>query len=264
MISSLYNVLGSSFMFWLGFILTLIYGLCVGSFLNVLIYRVPLHESIVKRNSHCTKCNSYIKWYDNIPLVSYIVLGGRCRNCKSRISIQYPVVEFLNAFLWELLYLKYQWSTETLIYFCLASVLLTISVIDEKTFEIPMCFNWFLITLGVVYTIYDHTHIISHLVGAICVSGFLFLVWFITNGRGLGFGDIKLMFSCGLIVGWKVIIVGFLIGCILAIVIHSLRMNFSGKQHKLAFGPYLSLGAYISLFCGVGLMNLYLSLLHII
>ena len=261
MISSLTEVLGQNFMFWLGFILTLIYGLCVGSFLNVLIYRVPIHESIVKRNSHCPKCNSYIKWYDNIPLISYIVLRGRCRNCKSRISMQYPVVEFLNAFLWELLYIKYQYSIETLIYFVLSSVLLTISFIDEKTFEIPMCFNWFLISKGVVYTIYDHTHIVSHIVGALCISGFLFIVWWVTNGQGLGFGDIKLMFSCGLIVGWKIVVIGFLIGCILAIIIHSIRMKFSNKEHTLAFGPYLSLGIYISLFIGVALMNLYLGLI---
>jgi leader peptidase (prepilin peptidase)/N-methyltransferase len=264
MYSSLCNVFGQTFVFWLGFLITLIYGLCIGSFLNVLIYRIPLNQSISKQSSHCFSCGSKIKWYDNIPLISYIILGGKCRNCKSRISIQYPVVEFLNAFLWELLYLKYQWSLVTLILFALVSSLLTLSVIDEKTYEIPVCFNYFILGIGVLYTVIDYQNWISHIVGAVCISLFLFALWWFTNGKGLGFGDVKLMFTCGLVVGWKCIIVGFLVGCIISIIIHPIRMKISKKTNKLAFGPYLSLGVYISLFIGVEFINWYLSLIGII
>lgn len=261
MFSSLYNTLGSTFMFWLGFILTLIYGLCVGSFLNVLIYRIPINESIYKSGSHCFSCGSKIKWYDNIPIVSYIILGGRCRNCKSRISMQYPVVEFLNAFLWELLYFYYGYNLKTLIYFLLSSLLLTLSVIDEKTFEIPMSLNASIGVLGLVNIIINYKYWYSYVIGAFAISVFLFVVWFFTNG--IGFGDVKLMFFAGFLVGWKLIIPAFLIGCLIAIPVHLLRMRFSNKEHKLAFGPYLSLGIYISLFVGEPLMNLYLRLIGV-
>lgn len=264
MISSLQDVLGSSFMFWLGFTVTVIYGLCIGSFLNVLIYRIPLGQSIAKEGSHCFSCGSKIKWYDNIPLLSYLMLGGRCRNCKSRISIQYPVVEFLNAFLWELVFLKYQYSLKTLIYFALVSALLSLSVIDEKTFEIPVIFNYFILALGIVYTVVDSKNWISHIVGMLCISGFLFIVWWVTEGNGVGFGDIKLMFTCGLLLGWKAIIVGFFLGCIIAIPVHLLRMKLSNKEHKLAFGPYLSLGIYLSLFVAEPIMDSYLRLIGIL
>lgn len=257
----LVNTFGNTFVFWLGFILTALYGLCFGSFLNVLIYRIPKHESIMKSNSHCVVCGNKIKWYDNIPLLSYIILRGRCRNCNSRISLLYPVVEFLNAFLWELVYLKYQYSVETLIYFALVSVLLALSVIDEKTYEIPVCFNYFLLVLGIIYVIYDYRNFISHIVGMFCISIFLVIIWWATYGNGIGLGDVKLMFTCGFLLGWKLIIVGFLLGCIIAIPVHLLRMKLTKKENKLAFGPYLSLGIYISLFIGNNLMNMYLDLL---
>lgn len=249
---------------WFGLPMTIVYGLCVGSFLNVVIYRVPLHESLSKSGSHCFSCGSSIKWYDNIPLVSWLLLGGRCRKCSSRISVQYPVVEFLNAFLWVLVYLRYQFSVETLIYFALTSALLALSVIDEKTYEIPVCFNYFILALGIIYTAYDYRHLVDHVIGAVCVSGFLFAVWWITRGRGLGFGDIKLMFTCGLVVGWKAVVVGFLVGCIIAIPVHLIRMKFSNRGNKLAFGSYLSLGIFISLFVGNEIMCLYLKLLGVV
>jgi leader peptidase (prepilin peptidase)/N-methyltransferase len=152
---------------------------------------------------------------------------------------------------------------ETLIYFALSSSLLALSVIDENTFEIPMCFNWFIIILGVVNLVLNHNDVVLYLAGAFSVSLFLLLVYLITHGNGLGFGDVKLMFSCGLLVGWKNIVIGFLIGCIIAIIVHSIRMKVSKKEHKLAFGPYLSLGVYVSLFIGTDIMNMYLKLIGV-
>lgn len=261
MYSSLCEVLGNSFMFWFGFAVVLIFGLCIGSFLNVVILRLPLNESLSSQGSHCFSCGSSIKWYDNIPLISYTILRGRCRNCKSRISLQYPVVEFLNAFLWELLYLKFQYSVETLIYFALTSILIAISFIDEKTFEIPMRLNVLIGILGLVNIFVDYIHWYNYIIGAFTVSVFLFIVWFITDG--VGFGDVKLMFFAGFLIGWKLIIVAFLLGCVIAIPVHLIRMKMSNKEHKLAFGPYLSLGIYISLFIGGTIMDLYLSLLGV-
>ena len=114
--SSFIKFMNSSVGFYLAIVFTFIYGICIGSFLNVVILRLPLGQSVVKNESHCFSCNNHIKWYDNIPLVSYILLRGKCRNCGSNISIQYPIVELLNGVLWILIYFKFKLSFETLIF----------------------------------------------------------------------------------------------------------------------------------------------------
>lgn len=252
------SVLGYPFLFWFGLILATLYGVCVGSFLNVVILRLPQNMSLSKEPSHCFHCGHKLKWYDNIPIVSYISLGGKCRYCKEKISIQYPLVEFANTILWVSLYLHFGWKIEILFYCILSSVLLALSIVDEKTFEIPPQLNAIVFFLGVVYTAIDYQNFVSHLVGMVCISTVLFLIWFFTDG--MGFGDVKLVFGAGLLLGWKSIVVAFFVGCILAIVIHLVRMKLCKKEHKLAFGPYLSVGIFISLFCGEFLMNLYLQL----
>ena len=121
-----------------------------------------------------------------------------------------------------------------------------------------------ILIIGIVYSVYDYNNLLSHFIGAICISHFLGIIWLITSGQGIGFGDVKLMFTCGLIIGWKAIIVGFLIGCILAVVVHSLRMKLTKEDHKLAFGPYLSIGVYLAIFIGECLLNCYLSLVGLL
>src|SRR5680860_52501 len=111
-------------------ILIFILGLIVGSFSNVCIYRIPKNESIVYPASHCPKCSSKIKPYDNIPLLSYILLKGRCRNCKSKISIQYPIVEFFTGLIYLIIYLLYGLSIQTLVYIILSSALIIIAFVD--------------------------------------------------------------------------------------------------------------------------------------
>lgn len=256
---NLCNMLGKTNTYIIGLLCTILYGLCIGSFLNVVIYRLPLKESLVKRESHCVKCNKAIKWYDNIPFISFLLLRGKCRNCGCKISIQYPIVELLNTILWVFIYLRYGWSIETLLYFVLSSILVCISFIDEKTYEIPMCLNILIGILGIVNIIININTWYEYIIGAFCISIPLFIIWFFTNG--MGFGDVKLMFFAGFLLGWKKIIPSFLIGCILAIIIHIVRMKISGKGSKLAFGPYLSIGIYLGLFIGLPLMNFYLTLI---
>ena len=268
---SLVEVLASiefgSFLFWYFFAIVGLFGVCIGSFLNVLVFRIPKEEEFVKTSSHCQSFNHVLKWYDNIPLLSYILLRGKCRYCKAHISIQYPIVEGVNALLWLCIYLKYGVSLETLIYCLLTSSLLALSIIDERYFRIPNQFNIFNGFLGVVMCIVgimQGNNGASHFIGMFSISSFLMLLYFITGGKGIGAGDIKLMMTCGLVVGWKMIIIGFLLGCILAIIIHIIRMKVSNKTHKLAFGPYLSMGIFLSMFIGEFLMNLYLSMLGVV
>ena len=257
--------------FYVSFILLVFFNLMLGSFCNVLIYRIPKGEQFVSGRSYCPKCEHQLAWYDNIPLLSYIILGGKCRYCKEHISKQYPLIELTTCILASLisydllkeidLYTKPYMIILPFTYSIFVLMLVALSMIDFKIYEIPMGCNITIFICGIVITLLNGNYL-SHIIGMISVSAFLFLVFFITNGKGLGFGDVKLMFACGLILGWKAVIIGFLIGCILAIIIHPIRMKISKESHMLAFGPYLSIGCYISYFVGDLLINEYINFLN--
>lgn len=241
-------------------ILTFLYGITVGSFLNVCIYRIPKHEDIVKERSHCMSCGYQLRWYDLIPVFSYIFLKGKCRNCGEKISLQYPVIEASNGLLWVAIILLKGVNVESLLYCLLFSALLALSIIDWRTFEIPVGFNIFIALLGLVKVLLNYRDWLNHLIGALCVSLFLYILYVASKGKAIGGGDIKLMAAAGLFLGWKEIIFAFMIGCVLGATIHVYRMKISKAMHVLAMGPYLSFGiAFVSLF-GKGIIEWYVSL----
>ena len=240
-------------------IILFLYGIVIGSFLNVLIYRLPKKEDVVKKRSHCMECGYQLKWYDLIPIFSYLFLKGRCRKCGARISVQYPIIEAANGILYVLLFLKFGLSIETLLYCLLSSALLALSVIDFRTFEIPVGFNIFILILGIARVATDYRSWLIYLIGMASVSIFLLLIFLITKGRGIGGGDVKLMAATGLLLGWKLNLLGFVVGCILGAVIHVIRMKVSKEGRELAMGPYLSAGVMLSLFFGEPFINWYLS-----
>ena len=241
------------------YIIIFLYGVVIGSFLNVCIYRIPKQENIVKIRSHCMNCGYQLKWYDLVPLFSYLCLRGRCRCCKQKISVQYPLIELLNGALYCIVFAVYGISVEALLSALLASALITLSVIDFRTYEIPVGINIFILALGLIRIATDFTHWSDYAVGFLLVSGFLYLVHLVTRGRGIGGGDIKLMAVSGLLLGWKQILLAFVMGCIIGSVIHIARMKISGQGHMLAFGPYLSIGILISALAGDQMIAWYLS-----
>ena len=243
------------------YIIIFIFGIIIGSFLNVCIYRIPLHQSIVTVSSHCMTCGRKLKWYDMIPVFSWLLLGGKCRSCKSKISLQYPVIESLNGILYVVICLVNGMDLFSLIYCLMTSALLTLSLIDWRTYEIPPGINAFLFILGVAAAVLDRGNLLSHLAGMVCVSGFLGILYLISRGRAIGGGDIKLMFACGLILGWKQIILAFLLGCIIGSVIHLIRIRVQGEGHVLAMGPYLSAGIFLAALWGNAWISWYISLL---
>ena len=245
------------------YIVIFIFGITIGSFLNVCIYRIPLHESIITAPSHCMTCGRKLRWYDMVPVFSWLVLGGKCRNCKSKISVQYPIIEALNGVLYLVVCAVNGLTWVSLIYCLMVSALLTLSVIDWRTYEIPFEINVFLLCLGIAATVLDRSNLLSHVIGAVCVSGFLELLFLVSGGRAIGGGDVKLMGACGLILGWKLILLAFLLGCILGSVIHVIRMKVSDAEHVLAMGPYLSAGVFLAALWGNTWINWYLSLLGI-
>lgn len=240
-----------------------LYGLLIGSFLNVCIYRIPKGENITTTRSHCMKCGYQLRWYDLIPVISYILIKGKCRKCSDKISIQYPLIELLNGLLYVWI-IKIHGINTTSILFCLVtSALIVLSVIDFRTYEIPVGFNVFIGILAIIRVIIDRNSFLSYLIGFFLISGFLLLINILTKGRGIGGGDIKLMAVCGLLLGYKGILLAFVLGCIMGSVIHLIRMKFSNEDKVLAFGPYLSMGIFITMLYGEQIISWYLSYLQI-
>lgn len=241
------------------YIILFLLGILIGSFLNVCILRIPRGESIVTTPSHCMSCGKRLRWYELVPLLSWLVLRGKCSGCGARISVQYPLIEAANALLWLCCYAVYGMDWMTLICCAVSSALLALSVIDARTQEIPPGFNIFLLFPAAAATLLDLAHWPEHLIGFFAVSGLLYLIFLLSKGRAMGGGDIKLMAVCGLLLGWKLILLAFFIGCLLGSVIHICRMKFAGADRALALGPYLSAGVWLTLLWGRPLLELYLN-----
>ena len=242
------------------YILTFIFGTIIGSFLNVLIYRVPKHEDFIFEHSHCMSCGTALKWYDLIPIVSYVMLKGKCRCCKAAVSKQYPIIEGLCGLLWVSITMKYGFGPLGLIYCLLTSALLALSVIDFRTMEIPVGFNYFILALGIIVAFNDRLNLAIHVIGFFAISVPLFALYLVSKGAAIGGGDIKLMATAGLLLGWQNIILAFFAGCILGAVIHLLRMKFFNAGRTLAMGPYLAAGIFLASLFGEELIRFYIGL----
>lgn len=237
-------------------------GIIVGSFLNVCIYRIPKHEDIVVTRSHCMSCGYQLKWYDLVPVFSWIALKGRCRQCGEKVSLQYPLVEVLNGVLWVITLMLCGFSVSTII-MCLAiSALIVLGFIDFRTYEIPAGINTFILVLAIIHTVIDLQNVKDYLLGFICISAGLMLLFVISKGQAIGGGDVKLMAASGLLLGWKLILLAFLAACLYGSVIHLTRMKISREGHVLAMGPYLSMGIVTAVWFGNELIDWYISLFY--
>ena len=243
------------------YIIIFVFGITVGSFLNVCILRIPAHESIVTGPSHCPRCGRRLKWYELIPLFSFLALRGRCSGCKGAISAQYPLIEALNGVLWVVCFLVLGFSWYTVCACLLVSALVVVAVIDARTMEIPLGMTITVVILGAAATALDYPNWAEHLIGFFAVSLPLYIIFQITRGRGIGGGDIKLMAGCGLFLGWKLVLVGFFAGCVLATIVHLVLMAAKKAGHQLSFGPYLSAGITLALLFGDKVINWYIGLL---
>ena len=244
------------------YIVIFLYGIVIGSFLNVLIFRIPKKENIVQ-SSHCMNCGRKLGWRDMVPVFSYIILRGRCRQCGARISIQYPLIEALNGVLYVVVFMAGGFTFSSVLYCLMTSALIVIAVIDERTYQIPVSQNLFLGLLGILMTVYDFRHILSHIIGAVIVSLFLYGLYYFSSGKAIGGGDIKLMAYAGLLLGAKNIILAFILACILGSVIHTIRMKVSKRNNLLALGPYLSAGIFIAALWGSRFWTWYLGMMGI-
>ena len=246
--------------------LIFLYGIVIGSFLNVCILRIPAHETIVTKRSHCTTCGHTLKWYDLFPLFSYLFLKGRCRYCGAKISAQYPIIEALNGVLWVLSFWIMGFELNTLLACLVISALISLSVVDWRTFEIPIGFNIAIFVCGVLKVVLllvsgePFSATLEYIIGFFAVSLFLLLIFIVTKGNGIGGGDIKLMAASGLFLGWRLSILSLIFGCLFGSVIHIARMKISHEGRVLAMGPYLSGGILVAMWFGDWILNWYLRL----
>ncbi len=246
-------------------IISIIFGAIVGSFLNVCIIRIPKEESIITPGSHCPHCKKPILFYDNIPLISYFLLGGTCRYCEKTISLQYPLIEGITALFSLLLFLRFGPSLSYLIYFVFVCALIVITVIDLYHQIIPDVISLPGVGVGLLSSlIIPQITFFNSLFGILLGGGSLFLVatgyqWLFKR-EGMGGGDVKLLAMIGAFLGWKAVILTILLSSLIGSIIGIIVIALKGKDFKYAipFGPFLSLGATISLFYGQNIIDWYL------
>lgn len=261
------------------YIFVAIFGLIIGSFLNVIIYRVPNNISIIKPNSHCPNCKHPIAWYDNIPIFSYLFLKGKCRYCKAKISPIYIIVEFLNMVLWLISALLF-WKSSVLmaiIFMITSSILLVVAMIDAEHQIIPDRFQIMLLILGIVSCIFLVDIPFTDRLWGLALGGGLFLLlygisYIFLKREAMGFGDVKLMAVCGLILGWQkiflAILIGSILGSIILLIINKQEINKNidetknvSKSKQYPFAPFLVFGVVCSMFLGDIIINFYSSLI---
>ncbi|MBE3089203.1 MAG: prepilin peptidase [Actinobacteria bacterium] len=240
-------------------------GLIVGSFSNVCIYRIPRNESIIFPASHCPKCRNTIKPIDNIPLLSYILLKGRCRHCKSKISIQYPIVEFITGLIYLIIYLIYGLSIQTLIYIILSSALIIIAFIDLNQQIIPDVISLPGIAIGFILSFFvPYIAFINSALGVVVGGGVILIIGLggsvIFKKEAMGGGDIKLAAMIGAFLGWRYIIIslflGFFLGALIGIIL--IMTKIKKREDVIPFGPFIILGSFITLIWGEKIISWYL------
>lgn len=273
-------------MSWLVFI----FGLCVGSFLNVCIHRLPKEQSVIQPRSRCPHCGHAIAAYDNLPLVSYLLLRGRCRRCKQRISPLYPAVELLTGLAFLLVYFRFAFSPFALKAALLASALIVLIFTDVRERLLPDAITYPGIGVGLLLafwipvgdgaaallarTLLESSppvwalSVVDGLLGGLLGGGLLFAlgeVWYrLRQVEAMGLGDVKMMAMVGLFFGLKLTILTLLLGSLVGSLVGGVFMLLAGKDSKyeLPLGSFLGLAALVALFWGERLVGTYLSLIR--
>ncbi|MBQ9808425.1 MAG: prepilin peptidase [Ruminococcus sp.] len=252
--------------------LIFLWGISIGSFLNVVILRVPKGESLIKRSSHCMTCGAKIRPIDLIPVFSWLMLRGKCHNCGEKISARYPIVESLNGLLYVLTFWVLDINAKAIITCLLMSLLVVVAFMDWDTMEINEIVLAIILALAVPMHLLadDCVSIKSHILGALVISVPFFIIGEVSRPiikkkygedfRAIELGDTLLMVAAGAVVGMRVIIVSTLIGLVAAAIGGVINKAVT-KESKFAFGPFLSIGIAIGALWGEKIADWYVGLL---
>lgn len=237
-----------------------IYGLFIGSFLNVCIYRIPAGQSVISPPSACGNCGHRLSYFDMLPVVNYVYYKGRCSYCTAPYSVRYPVTELSNGIIYCLVAIKYGFSAYAVLYCMLASLLIVASAIDIKHMIIPDSLNVVGAIIGAVLIIYERVTVLDKIAGLL--AGFVVFTMIAVFTGSMGGGDVKLMAVTGFIFGIKgVLFIGltsFIIGAFVSIIL--ICMNLIGRKDKIPFGPFISSAVMLYIFYGRELMAAYFNL----
>lgn len=229
-------------------ITVIIFGLCLGSFLNVLIIRIPRDENIAFPASHCVSCGEKLKFYHNVPLFSFIFLRGKCGFCKSRISLQYPLIEAVSSALCVFVYLKFGFSVESIFIALSLLLLLALSVIDWRFSEVPDNLNFFALIFALIGGILLYKDFLFVIASAFSFAGFFTLLRFafqsLLKKEALGEGDIIIASTMAGLLGWQLAMVAIFLGALFAM----FPLLFLGKSARIPFIPFLFAGLLVCLF----------------
>lgn len=244
------------------YVYVFVIGSVIGSFLNVVIWRVPQEISFVGGRSYCPKCHKTLKAYDMIPIFSWILLRGKCRFCRSPISIRYPLIELAGALLAVWCFHRFEFTLDTIVVFIVVITLLAVTMIDFDTMTIPNGLIIFLIfPIIILCILHPEINFINRLIGFFLISLPMYLLTLLIPDC-FGGGDIKLIAVCGFMLGWQMVLLAMFIA-ILAGGVYAFYLILSKKAKKgahIAFGPYICLGVMLSMFYGSQLIHAYLSL----
>ncbi len=250
------------------YILAGILGLCIGSFLNVVIYRLPNNMSLATPSSHCTNCGYSLKWFDNIPVFSYLFLGGKCRKCKAKISPRYMIVEIVSCVFYLLSVLVF-WETSivySIISALTSSVLICVFFIDLEHMYIPDRFQIIILAFGLVAMFFDtYTVLTDHIIGCVVGGGVFLLLYYgaiwLIKKEGLGFGDVKLAFVVGLLLGWQKFLLAIFIASLSACLLLIPKRLFSKNSEKeYPFAPFITFGVFVAMLFGAFIIDWYIGL----
>ena len=245
----------------MGAVLAGIFGTIIGSFLNVVAYRLPRKESLSHPPSRCPSCGAPVKPYDNIPVLSWLLLRGRCRNCKAPISWRYPLVEAGTGLLCALVVVAKGADEDAILGLLLVLLLVPITLIDLEYQIIPNKITYPGVVVGIaIVALTDLSSLDENLIAAFIAGGFLFVAWFLRPG-GMGLGDVKLAFMLGVYLGRAVapaMFVALISGSLIGAIIIARYGAAKGRKMKIPFGPYLALGGIVGLFAGDAIVDWYL------
>jgi leader peptidase (prepilin peptidase)/N-methyltransferase len=246
--------------------ITFIFGICIGSFLNVCIYRLPNAKSIVFPPSACPECRRPIRFYDNIPILSYIFLKGKCRSCQAKISIRYPLVELMAGLFAVATYLKFGLRFEALITYCFLASLIVVIYIDIDHWIIPDSITLPGIPIGFAASfLVEGIHYTDSALGILIGGGTLWLVAYgyqlLMKKEGMGGGDIKLLAMIGAFIGWKGVLLTIFLSSVIGTLANIPGMLLSRKffNYKLPFGPFIAIAAMLDVFFGEKIIALYVN-----
>lgn len=264
------------------------YGICIGSFLNVVIYRLPRDESLIKRASHCTTCGAKIRVIDIIPIISWIfILHGKCRSCGEKISPRYPIVEALNGIIYVITFAVMDFNLKSVMYCLFFSLLICLGFIDWDTMEMDLQLLTAIAVLAIPVIVvpllpnyadfpeflrYEDGGLWSHLIGLVCVSVPFFVIGEVSGAvirykdpdselrRGIELGDTLIMAAGGLLIGWKAVVASAFFG-ILTAAVWGIANKLRSGESKFAFGPTLAIGLFFGALYGEQIMDWYIGTL---